>query len=155
MLTKPDPSPEGEYARAACAAHGDRPDLLIEILHDIQHKLGHVPEAALPVIAKAVNLSRAEVHGVVSFYHEFRREPAGRHVVKICRAESCQAQRGDDLYNYAQKARVAGDVTIEPVYCLGLCALSPAMMIDGEVYGRVDRQRFDAIMDETLSEAGR
>jgi formate dehydrogenase subunit gamma len=154
MLTKPEPSPDDEYARAACAAHGNRPDLLLEILHDVQDRLGYVPEATLPIIAKALNLSRAEVHGVVSFYHDFRREPAPRHVVKICRAESCQAQRGDDLYNSARK--LAGpDIAIEPVYCLGLCALSPAIMVNGEVYGRVDRQRFDAIMAERLSEASR
>jgi formate dehydrogenase subunit gamma len=153
MLTKPDSSPEGEYARAACAAHGDRPDLLIEILHDVQHRLGCIPEEVIPIIAKAVNLSRADVHGVVSFYHDLRREPAARHVVKICRAESCQAQRGDDLYSHARQA-ASGNVMVEPVYCLGLCALSPAMMVDGEVHGRVDRQRFDAILAETLSEAG-
>jgi formate dehydrogenase subunit gamma len=146
MLTKPEP-PEGEYARAACTAHGNRADLLIEILHDIQHRLGHVPEATLPIIAKAVNLSRAEVHGVVTFYHDFRREPPPKHVVKICRAESCQAMRGDDLYLSARKA-FGPDVTVEPVYCLGLCALSPAVMVDGEVHGRVDRAKLDAILAE-------
>ena len=147
MLTKPEPSPEGEYARGVCAAHGNRPDLLIEILHDIQHRLGHVPEAVLPVVAKAINRSRAEVHGVVTFYHEFRREPPARHVVKICRAESCQAMRGDDLYNSARKA-LGPDVAVEPVYCLGLCALSPAVMVDGKVHGRVDRKRLDQILAE-------
>jgi formate dehydrogenase subunit gamma len=154
MLTKPEPAPEGEYARAACDAHGNRPELLIEILHDIQHKLGYVPEAVLPVVAKAINLSRAEVHGVVSFYHDFRRQPACRHVVKICRAESCRARGGDDLYFSARKA-AGPDVTVEPVYCLGLCALSPAMMVDSEVHGRVDAERFDAIMAETVKGGGR
>ena len=149
MLTKPESSHEGEYARAACEAHGNRPDLLIEILHDVQHRLGSVPETVIPIIAKAVNLSRAEVHGVVTFYHDFRREPAPRHVVKICRAESCQAQRGDDLYFHARKA-AGGEVAVEPVYCLGLCALSPAMMVDGEVHGRVDAKRFDEILAETV-----
>jgi formate dehydrogenase subunit gamma len=154
MLTKPEPSPEDEYARAACAAHGNRADLLIEILHDVQHRLGYVPESVIPVIARAVNLSRAEVHGVVTFYHDFRREPAPRHVVKICRAESCQAQRGDDLYFSARKS-ASPDIAVEPVYCLGLCALSPAVMVDGQVHGRVDAKRLAAILAETLSEDGR
>ena len=85
-----------ERARAICAAHGNRPDELLEIFHDVQHELGYVPEPALPVIANALNRSRAEVYGVLSFYHEFRRAPAGRHVVKICRAEACQAMHTDE-----------------------------------------------------------
>ncbi|MGE3831190.1 MAG: NAD(P)H-dependent oxidoreductase subunit E [Parvibaculaceae bacterium] len=147
MLTKPDPSPEGEYARGVCSAHGNRPDLLLEILHDIQHRLGHVPEAVIPIVAKAINLSRAEVHGVVTFYHDFRREPPPKHVVKICQAESCRAMRGDDLYISARKA-FGSDVAVEPIYCLGLCALSPAAMVDGEVHGRVDRAKLEAILAE-------
>lgn len=161
MLTKPEMSPDGERARDVCSRHGNRPDELIEILHEVQEELGFVPEAVIPVIAKAINLSRAEVHGVVTFYHDFRREPAGRHVVKICRAESCQAMNGEALCNHAKASLKAGfgettadgQVTLEAVYCLGNCALSPAMMVDGQLHGRVDARRFDEIMSETLSEA--
>jgi formate dehydrogenase subunit gamma len=161
MLTKPEMSPDGERARDVCSRHGNRPDELIEILHDVQEELGYVPEAVIPVIAKAINLSRAEVHGVVTFYHDFRREPAGRHVVKICRAESFQSMNGEALCSHAKASLKAGfgettadgQVTLEAVYCLGNCALSPAMMVDGQLHGRVDARRFDEIMNETLSEA--
>jgi formate dehydrogenase subunit gamma len=154
-------SPDGERARDVCNRHGNRPDELIEILHGIQDELGCLPEAVIPVIAKAVNLSRAEVHGVISFYHDFRRDPAGRHMVKICRAESCQSMNGEALCNHAKaslktgfgETTADGSVTLEAVYCLGNCALSPAMMVDGELFGRVDAARFDEIMAETLSEA--
>jgi formate dehydrogenase subunit gamma len=161
MLTKPEMSPDGERARDVCSRHGNRPDELIEILHELQEEFGYVPEAVLPVIAKAINLSRAEVYGVVTFYHDFRREPAGRHVVKICRAEACQSMNGEALCNHAKASLKAGfgettadgQVTLEAVYCLGNCALSPAMMVDGQLHGRVDARRFDEIMGETLSEA--
>jgi formate dehydrogenase subunit gamma len=161
MLTKPEMSPDGERARDVCGRHGNRPDELIEILHEVQEELGCVPEAVIPVIAKAVNLSRAEVHGVITFYHDFRSEPAGRHVVKICRAESCQSMNGEALCNHARaslelgfgETAADGSVTLDAVYCLGNCALSPAMMVDGELHGRVDAKRFDEIMEETLSEA--
>lgn len=161
MLTKPEMSPESERARDVCSRHGNRPDELIEILHDVQEELGCVPESIVPVIAKALNLSRAEVHGVITFYHDFRREPAGRHVVKICRAESCQSMAGEALCNHAKaslktgfgETSADGSVTLEAVYCLGNCALSPAMMVDGHLHGRVDARRFDEIMSETLSEA--
>ena len=134
---------------------------LLPILHEIQEEFGHVPQAALPVIADGLNLSRAEVHGVVTFYHDFRREPAGRHVVKICRAESCQSMQGEALCNHAKASLRAGfgettadgQVTLDAVYCLGNCALSPAIMVDGQLHGRVDANRFDEIMAETLSEA--
>ena len=157
MLTRPGPPPEAERARAICAAHGDKPDALIEILHELQHDLGYVPEAALPAIAHALNLSRAEVHGVVSFYHDFRREPPGRHIVQICRAESCQSMQSDALCNYATaslktgfgETSADGEVTLQAVYCLGNCALSPAMMVDGKLHGRVNPKRFDAIMAKT------
>ncbi len=135
-------------------AHKDRPGALLPILHEIQHHLGHVPPAAVPVIADALNLSRAEVHGVVTFYHDFRDQPAGRHVIKVCLAESCQALGCDRLADHARQrlgielhgTTADGAVTLEPVYCLGNCALSPAMMVDGEVVGRVTPARFDAIV---------
>ena len=141
-------------AAAMCAAHGNKPDELIEILHDLQHGLGYVPEAVLPTIANALNLSRAEVHGVVTFYHEFRREAPGQHVIKICRAEACQAMGTDKLCAHAEKilgteiggTSKNGKYSLEAIYCLGNCALSPAIMIGENLYGRVDTQRFDEIV---------
>jgi formate dehydrogenase subunit gamma len=122
---------------------------LLPILHAVQAAFGHVPQDTLPVIAKHLNISRAEVHGVVSFYHDFREAPAGRHVVKICRAEACQAMGADALADRAKAAlgcdwhETTGDVTLEPVFCLGLCACGPAAMVDGELMGRAS---VDAIM---------
>jgi formate dehydrogenase subunit gamma len=150
-----------ERARAICAAHGDRPDELLEIFHAVQHELGFVPDPAVVVIANALNVSRADVYGVLSFYHEFRRAPAGRHVVKMCRAEACQAMHSDEVCAHAEErlGTIFGETsddgayTLEAVYCLGNCALSPAMMVDGQLHGRVDASRFDEIMAETLSEA--
>ena len=145
---------EQQAINEICAAHGSRPDALIEILHDVQRNRGYIEEWTLPVIAKALNLSRAEVHGVVSFYHDFRREAPGRHVIKICRAESCQAMGTADLCRHAER-RLGTSIgstspdrqfTLDAVYCLGNCALSPAVMIDGRVHGRVDRERFDELV---------
>lgn len=118
---------------------------LLPILHAIQDQFGYVDERALPVIADVLNLTRAEVQGVVSFYHDFRRKPAGRHVVKICRAEACQAMGAERLIDELEKSFGAklgetsadGRVTLEAVYCLGNCALSPAALIDGQLYGRL------------------
>lgn len=150
----PPPTPAEVAALAVCARHGNKPDELLEILHDLQHQLGYIPEATLPVIARALNLSRAEVHGVVTFYHDFKRHPIGRHLVKICRAEACQAMGTDDLCRHAEsslKTKLGGtspdgSVTIEQVFCLGNCALSPAVMVGEKLYGRVDPQRFDEII---------
>jgi len=121
---------------------------LLPILHEVQDEFGYVPQEALPVIADALNLSRAEVHGVVTFYHDYRDHPAGRHVLKLCRAEACQSMGGDALAERVKallgidfhQTTLDGGVTLEPVYCLGLCACAPAVMLDGEVYGRVDDQ---------------
>ena len=131
--------------------HEGRQGALLPILHDVQEAFGHVPAEAVPVIAQALNLSRAEVHGVVSFYHDFRPEPAGRHVLKLCRAEACQAAGGDALAARAeQRLGIAlgetsadGRVSLEPVYCLGLCACAPSAILDGRVYGRLDDTRID------------
>lgn len=136
------------------AAHAHREGPLLPILHDIQHAFGHVPQAVLPQLAKALNISKAEVHGVVSFYHDFREEKAGTHVVKLCRAEACQAVGADRVAAHAQKAlgvdwhgtTADGRVTLEPVFCLGLCACGPAAMVDGKLVGRVDEARVDAIV---------
>ena len=147
---------EATAAKAIAARYGNRPDALIEILHDLQHEVGSVPEAALPVLAKALNLSRAEIHGVVSFYHDFRRKPAGRHVVKVCRAEACQSMRGNELAAAAQKTlkvkfgetTADGAITLEAVYCLGNCALAPAIMVDKKLVGRADEKKFAKIAAE-------
>ena len=115
---------------------------LIPILHALNDRFGYVDEAAIPVVAHVLNLSRAEVHGVVSFYHDFRHEPAKRHVLKVCRAEACQSMGADKLF--ADLMAALGDsaqVTLEPVYCLGNCALSPAAMIDGKLPGRVSKEK--------------
>jgi formate dehydrogenase subunit gamma len=126
------------------------------ILHALQEAFGHVPEPAIPMIASALNLSRAEVHGVFTFYHDFRREPAGRHVLKLCRAEACQAAGGDALAARAEAKlgiaignTTADDrVTLEPIYCLGLCATAPSAMLDGRVVGRLNEARLDALVAE-------
>jgi formate dehydrogenase subunit gamma len=129
---------------------------LLPILHEIQNEFGYVPREALPVIASGLNLSRADVYGVVSFYHDYRDQPAGRHVLKICRAESCQAMGGDEMADRLRDALGVdwhgtsknGAVTLEPVYCLGLCACSPSAMLDGEVIGRLDEDRIGEIVAE-------
>ena len=128
----------------------------LPILHDLQEAFGCVPEAAVPMLAEALNRSRAEIHGVVTFYHDFRREPPGRHVLKLCRAEACQAMGSDRLAARAEAALgVAlgattedGRVTLEATYCLGLCALSPSATLDGRVVGRLDDNRLDALPAE-------
>lgn len=144
-------------ARAVSARYDNRPDALIEILHALQAELGHVPSATIPELAKALNLSRAEVHGVVTFYHDFRSEPAGRHVLKICRAEACQSMGGEALAAHAEdRAGVPGGgtsadgrVTVEPVYCLGLCACAPAAMLDGVPVGRLTAAKVDDLLKST------
>ena len=136
------------------AAHAGMEGPLLPILHAVQAEFGHVPQDALPVIAKALNLSRAEVHGVMSFYHDFRAEPAGKHVVRLCRAEACQAMGADRVAAHAKSAlgvdwhgtTADGAVTLEPVFCLGLCACGPAAMLDGKIVGRVDEARLDALL---------
>lgn len=152
-VTKPD------MASVIASRYDNKPDALLEILHDLQHEVGHVPEASLPVLAKALNISRAEVHGVVSFYHEFRRKPAGRHVVKVCRAEACQSMKGNELADAAQKSLKVkfggttsdGAITLEAVYCLGLCATSPALLVDERPMGRMTPQKFEALVKELAS----
>lgn len=130
------------------------PGALLPVLHAIQEEMGYVPAEAVPQIALGLNLSRAEVHGVISYYHFFRSKPAGRHVVQLCRAESCQAMGGDALAEHVKK-RVGcdfhetssdGEFTLEPVYCLGQCGCSPAMKIDDDVYARVSVEKFDRLV---------
>jgi formate dehydrogenase subunit gamma len=129
---------------------------LLPILHAVQADFGYVPPEALPIIAKDLNISRAEAHGVMSFYHDFREKPAGRHVLKLCRAEACQAVGGNAIAEHAQKAlgldwhetSADGAVTLEPVFCLGLCACGPSAMLDGKLIGRLDEARIDALIGD-------
>jgi formate dehydrogenase subunit gamma len=139
---------------AACGRLRELPGALLPILHAVQEALGFVPKDSVPLIAHELNLSLADVHGVVSFYHYFRTERAGRHVVHLCRAEACQALGAVDLESHAKRSlgidfhgtTADGAITLEPVYCLGNCALGPSLMIDKRLEGRVNARRFDALM---------
>ncbi|MEQ1671108.1 MAG: formate dehydrogenase subunit gamma [Hyphomicrobium sp.] len=151
---KPANTPADIKTLAICASYGNQPSELLEILHDVQHALGHVPESTLPVIANALNLSRAEVHGVVTFYHDFKRAPGGQHTIKVCRAEACQSMGTDHLCRHAEKTlktkmggtSADGKVSLEQVFCLGNCSLSPAVLVGDKLYGKVDTKRFDEIV---------
>jgi formate dehydrogenase subunit gamma len=160
MATNPTPThdPLGAAALAAVRrivdTQASRPGALLPILHAIQDELGHVPEAAIPVVAAALNLSRAEVHGVVTFYHFFRTTAPGRRTLYVCRAEACQAMGGRDLERAVRKklgidfhgTTADGRLSLEPVYCLGNCACSPAVMLDETVHGRVTPERLDELL---------
>ena len=138
------------------------PGATLPILHAIQDAWGYVPDEALPRIATALNLSRAEVQGVVSFYHHFRRTPPGRHVVQVCRAESCLAMGAGALEAHARvtlgidvhQTSADGAVTLEPVYCLGNCACSPSIRVDDDIHGRMSPRRFDALLTELRAASG-
>jgi formate dehydrogenase subunit gamma len=138
------------------AEHSHLEGSTLVILHALQEAFGYVPEPAIPMVAQALNLSRAEVHGVFTFYHDFRHKPAGKHVLKLCRAEACQAAGGDAVAARAEaKLGIAmGNttpderVTLEPIYCLGLCATAPSAMLDGRVVGMLDEARIDALIAE-------
>jgi formate dehydrogenase subunit gamma len=158
-MTSASPTPRLDpAARAEVVAiverHRSRRAPLIEILHEVQQSLGFVPDDAVPLIATGLNLSRADVHGVVTFYHHFRRAPPGRRVVRLCRAEACQAMNGRALEAHARQQLGIGfgettadrEVTLEAVDCLGLCACSPAAMIDDEVHGRMTPERLDELL---------
>jgi formate dehydrogenase subunit gamma len=138
------------------AEYNWREGATLVILHALQEAFGYVPEGAIPLVASALNLSRAEVYGVFTFYHDFRKKPAGRHVLKLCRAEACQAAGGDALAARAEKklgiaiGNTTADerMTLEPIYCLGLCATAPSAMLDGRLVGRLDEARIDALVAE-------
>ena len=140
-----------------------RPGPLLEVLHAIQAALGYVPADAVPLVAEGLNLSRAEVHGVVTFYHYFRHAPAGAHTVSLCRAEACQSMGGERLAEHVRRrlgidfhqTTPDGQLSLEPVYCLGNCACSPAAMVDGRLHGRVTPERFDEILTDLAAEQGR
>ena len=132
------------------------PGAMLPLLHALQHEFGYVPKQAVQPIAHALNISRAEVHGVISFYHDFRTEAPARHVLKICRAESCQSKGGNALAEHAERrlgvamgeATPDGAVSLEVVYCLGLCSLSPSAMLDGRIHARLNPARLDALIEE-------
>ena len=148
-------------ARALIAERAALPGALLPILHDLQEHFGYVDPDAVPLIAEALNLSRAEVHGVVTFYQDFRQAPPGRHVVRVCRAEACQSMGSERLAEHIKgrlgidfhETTADGRFTLEPVFCLGDCACSPALMLDGKLHGRVDAARFDRLIAQ--SEDGR
>ena len=154
-------TPQLATVRAVIQQHVDEPGALLPILHGVQDALGHVPAEAVPDIAAALNLSRAEVHGVITYYHHFRSTPPAGQVVQICRAEACKAMGADALVAHAEQRlgcsmhghSADGKVTLEPVYCLGLCAQSPSLMIGEELHARVTPQRFDELMAEIGSAA--
>lgn len=140
------------------AAHHGRKGALLPILHAVVAEFGFVDDAMVPAIAESLNLSRADVHGVVTFYHDFRRRPAGRHIVKLCVAEACKSRGADALVEAAERQlgipmhATGGDgaVTLEPVYCLGLCSLSPAAMVDGRLHARLTQERLAALLAEAM-----
>ncbi|MFA7670492.1 MAG: formate dehydrogenase subunit gamma, partial [Burkholderiaceae bacterium] len=161
MSTKPENSPRITEGAAVAAAlrdiiqrHAGLPGGLLPALHELQDTLGHVPDALVSDIAQGFNISRAEVHGVISFYPDFRRAPAGNHILEVCRAESCQAKGGDALADQARRrlgcdfgVTGAGDVSLEVVYCLGLCAQSPAIMLDGHPHAHVTPEKLDHLLE--------
>jgi formate dehydrogenase subunit gamma len=136
------------------AVHRSRPGALIEILHGVQAELGFIPAGAVPVLAEELNISRAEVHGVVTFYHYFRQHAPGRQTVRVCQAESCQSMGSEALTRHVKQrlgvdfheTTADGEFTLEPVYCLGNCACSPAILKDEELCGRVTPERFDELL---------
>jgi len=143
----------------AIAAHGHLPGGLLQVLHGIADRLGHIPSDAIDRVATALNLSRAEVYGVVTFYHDFRSSPPGRHVLKLCRAEACQSMGSEALAEQLERrlgcsfkeTSEDGAITIEPVYCLGNCAAAPALLIDGQLRGRLTAERLDRMVDELVA----
>ena len=164
-------APQTDHAaavRAVLTRHAGEPGALLPILHDVQHALGHIPADQVPTIANALNLSRAEVHGVITYYHHFRSAPTARHLVQVCRAEACQAMGADALMAHAElrlgcaAAGRSGDAsrsstsrdgafTLEPVFCLGLCAASPALMLDGEPHARMTPGAFDQLISNVAA----
>ncbi len=149
---------EDAKARDICKAHGDKPDELIEVLHEVQAAHGYLSDAALRTIAQSLNISRAEIHGVVTFYHDFKKEKGAKQTIKICRAEACQAVGANELIAEAEthfKTKMddkAVAIKLEATYCLGNCALGPAVMIDDQLYGRVDIARLKTISNNHKGE---
>jgi formate dehydrogenase subunit gamma len=146
--------------REIAAAHHGQRGALLPILHAVQEALGCVPPEAVPVLADELNLSRADVHGVVTFYHDFRSRPAGRTTVRVCRAEACQAVGARRLVDYLRDRHGMslgdtspdGSLTVEQVFCLGNCALGPAVQVNGRLHGRVDEVRLSSILGEAVTQ---
>jgi formate dehydrogenase subunit gamma len=144
---------DADQATRIIAAHAGQDGAMLPILHDLQTCFGYIHEAAVPLVASALNVSRAEAFGVVSFYHEFRREPPGRHVLRLCRAEACQSVGGDAVADAVRRARgvdwhgttTDGALTLEPVFCLGLCATGPAALLDGAPLVRLTPNRVNEL----------
>jgi formate dehydrogenase subunit gamma len=149
--------------QAIVDAHRHQPGALLPVLHAIQDAMGYIPPEAVPLVAESLNMSRAEVFGVITFYHHFRQQPPGRHVLRLCRAEACQSVGGDALADHARatlgcdfhETTADGAVTLEPVYCLGQCAAGPALMVDpADVRGRVTPEAFDGLVAELRTQSG-
>ena len=146
----------GAVLRPILDAHEGVEGAALPILHAVQEAIGYIPGEVIPVIAKALNITRAEMYGVVSFYHDFRHAPAGRHVLKICRAEACQARGSDRLADAVESAlgirfgetSPDGQVTLEAVYCLGLCAIGPSAMLDHRIIGRLSEAKIAPLVAE-------
>jgi formate dehydrogenase subunit gamma len=165
IVNRTGDSQEGAEAldatRQAIARHADRPGPLLPILHDIAHAVGWIPAPVVPVIAEALNLSRAEVHGVITFYPHFRTRAPGRMRVEVCRAESCQAMGGEAIADHARQrlgcdfseVNADGSYSLDSVYCLGLCAQSPSIMINGRPYARITPEKFDRLIAPTVATA--
>lgn len=151
---------DAERARAIIDGHRSLKGALLPILHDLQDAFGYIDDAAVPLLAEGLNLSSADIHGVVSFYHEFRRTRPGRHIVKVCVAEACQARGSDTLVEHLTHrlgidlgtTDAAGEFTLEAVYCLGNCALGPSALIDGALVGRLSAARLDAVLTARTEE---
>lgn len=135
-----------QAASEIIASFDARPEMLVQVLQSFIEHFGWISEAAMRQLADELNISRADVHGVVTYYHDFRTEPPGEHIVKVCAAEACQAMGSRELEAHARERLAGNDTTLEPVYCLGNCACSPAIMVDGKTYGRVSAERFDEIV---------
>ncbi|MQA04833.1 MAG: formate dehydrogenase subunit gamma [Streptosporangiales bacterium] len=148
-----------DRVRAVVAAHRGERGALLPVLHGIQDEFGHVDPAVVPILAEELNLSRADVHGVVTFYHDFRDRPPGQSTVRICRAEACQSVGAEALVAHARRSlgvelgdtTADGRVTVDQVFCLGNCALGPSVQVDGTMYGRVDAARFDSLVGKAVA----
>lgn len=153
------PPSEAALVRRIVGGHKGRPGPLLEVLHAIQSAMGFIPAGAVPVVAEELNLSRAEVHGVVTFYHYFRHSRPGKHAVSLCQAESCQSMGAAALAAHAQRrlgigfhqTTADGRFSLDPIYCLGNCACSPAAMIDGQLHGRLTPESFDALIEQAAA----
>ncbi|TBW58125.1 formate dehydrogenase subunit gamma [Marinobacter halodurans] len=150
-----------ELIQQTVDAHKDMPGAMLPILHAIQDRFGYIPEAAVPIIAESLRHTRAEVHGIISFYHHFRTRPSGSHVVHVCRAEACQAVGARQLeahvkdrlgVDYHQTSR-DNEFTLEPVYCLGNCACGPSIRVDDDIHGRMNADKFDRLVDSLTTTA--